>query len=67
VLAKIFQIEYILHMEITEEKIRQITKEAQYHLGPNTNPTMLKKVVKEVVRRLLQESTKKNNLTSEQE
>ena len=46
-------------MEITEEKIRQITREAQYHLGPNSDPVMLKKVVKEVVRRLLEGSAKK--------
>lgn len=51
-------------MEITEEKIRQITKEAQYQLGPNTDPAMLKKVVKEVVRRLLEESAKKPTLPS---
>ena len=39
-------------MQITEEKIRQISEEALCHLGPNANPEMLKKVVKEVVRRL---------------
>ncbi|MFQ5706675.1 MAG: hypothetical protein ACE5HO_04450 [bacterium] len=45
-------------MEITEEKIREITREAQYQLGENTQPEMLKKVVKEVVRRLLAENAK---------
>lgn len=43
-------------MQITEEKIRQIVRETQYHLGPNTDPAMIKKVVKEVVRRLREEA-----------
>jgi hypothetical protein len=54
-------------MEITEEKIRQILREAKYYIGPNTHPAMLKKVVKEVVRRLLQESSKKSTFSSERE
>ncbi len=44
-------------MEITEEKLRQIAAEAQKQLGPNANPAMIKKVVKEVVRRLSEESS----------
>lgn len=52
-------------MEITEEKIRQIVKETLYHLGPKAHPDMVKKVVKEVVRRLLQEKTEKINKNNE--
>ncbi len=43
-------------MEITEEKIRQIGDEAWQQLGSNANPSMLKKVVQEVVKRLMEES-----------
>lgn len=43
-------------MEITEEKIRQISDEAWQQLGSNANPSMLKKVVQEVVKRLIEES-----------
>jgi len=43
-------------MEITEEKIRQIGDEAWQQLGSNVNPSMLKKVVQEVVKRLMEES-----------
>ena len=43
-------------MEITEEKIRQISDEAWQQLGTNANPSMLKKVVQEVVKRLMEES-----------
>ncbi len=43
-------------MEITEEKIRQISDEAWQQLGSNANPSMLKKVVQEVVKRLMEES-----------
>ena len=43
-------------MEITEEKIRQISDEAWQQLGSNANPPMLKKVVQEVVKRLMEES-----------
>ncbi|MCH6559169.1 hypothetical protein IH799_02310 [candidate division KSB1 bacterium] len=43
-------------MEITEEKIRQISDEAWQQLGSNANPSMLKKVVQEVVKRLMDES-----------
>ena len=43
-------------MEITEEKIRQISDEAWQQLGSNANPSMLKKVVREVVKRLMEES-----------
>ncbi|MFQ5602316.1 MAG: hypothetical protein ACE5HS_03505 [bacterium] len=43
-------------MKITEDKIRQITLEAQRQLGPPVHADMLKKVVKEVVNRLIQES-----------
>lgn len=43
-------------MEITEEKIRQISDEAWQELGSNANATMLKKVVREVVKRLIEES-----------
>ncbi|MCH8020700.1 hypothetical protein IH785_12655 [candidate division KSB1 bacterium] len=43
-------------MEITEEKIRQISDEAWQQLGSNANPPMLKKVVQEVVKRLMDES-----------
>ena len=46
-------------MQITEEKIRQISDEAWQQLGSNANPSMLKKVVQEVVKRLMTES--KNN------
>ncbi len=43
-------------MELTEEKIRQISDEAWQQLGSNANPSMLKKVVQEVVKRLMEES-----------
>lgn len=43
-------------MNLTEEKIRQISQEAQRLLGKNAHPTMIKKVVKEVVRRLMAEA-----------
>ena len=43
-------------MEITEQKVRQIAEEAQKQLGPQANPAMIKKVVKEVIRRLQEES-----------
>ena len=43
-------------MEITEEKIRQISDEAWQQLGSKSNPAMLKKVVQEVVKRLIEES-----------
>ncbi len=46
-------------MEITEEKIRQITLEAKRILGSRAHPLMIKKVVKEVVRRLRSESSEK--------
>lgn len=39
-------------MEITEEKIREISRIAMHYLGPDANPEMLKKVVKEVLKRL---------------
>ena len=42
-------------MEITEEKIRQISDEAWQELGSNANPAMLKKVVQEVVKRLVED------------
>jgi len=45
-------------MEMTEQKIRQIAEEAQKQLGSQANPAMVKKVVKEVVRRLQEEATK---------
>lgn len=45
-----------IFMQITEKKIRQISEEALCLLGPNANTEMLKKVVREVVRRLAQES-----------
>jgi len=48
-------------MEITEEKIRQISDEAWQQLGPKGNPSILKKVVQEVVKRLLEESKEKNS------
>ena len=43
-------------MEITEEKIRQISDEAWQQLGSSANTSMLKKVVQEVVKRLMEES-----------
>ncbi|NIR47336.1 hypothetical protein GWO43_02525 [candidate division KSB1 bacterium] len=43
-------------MEITEEKIRQITQETQRILGAHAHPEMVKKVVKEVVRRLMEQT-----------
>ncbi len=52
-------------MEITEEKIRQISHEALQQLGSNANPSMLKKVVHEVVKRLMEES--KNTPSSRDE
>ncbi len=49
-------------MKITEDKIRQISREAQRYLGPNATPVMLKKIVKEVVKRLLTESDSEKNI-----
>lgn len=42
-------------MTMTEEKIRRITRETQRALGKNAHPDMVKKVVKEVVRRMVEE------------
>jgi len=61
IIFKARKIQVIL-MEITEEKIRQISDEAWQQLGSNANPIMLKKVVQEVVKRLIEES--KNTPTS---
>ncbi len=55
IIFKARKIQVIL-MEITEEKIRQISDEAWQQLGSNANPIMLKKVVQEVVKRLIEES-----------
>jgi len=41
-----------LNMQIDEEKIRQIVREAQRELGPNADPALLRKVVREVIREL---------------
>ena len=43
-------------MQITEDKIRQIAEETRRVLGPDANPEMVKKVIKEVIRRLQSES-----------
>ena len=43
-------------MLITEEKVRQIGLAAQKELGPTADPRMVKKVVREVVRRLIESS-----------
>jgi len=61
IIFKARKIQVIL-MEITEEKIRRISDEAWQQLGSNANPIMLKKVVQEVVKRLIEES--KNTPTS---
>ncbi len=61
IIFKARKIQVIL-MEITEKKIRQISDEAWQQLGSNANPIMLKKVVQEVVKRLIEES--KNTPTS---
>ncbi|HEX9652831.1 MAG TPA: hypothetical protein VGA99_03895 [bacterium] len=45
-------------MELTEDKIRQIVAEAQKQLGPQANPTMIRKVVREVIRRLAEDAEK---------
>ncbi len=42
-------------MQFTEEKIRQISEVTIRHLGANAHPDMIKKVVKEVIRRLTAE------------
>jgi len=42
-------------MELTEDKIRYISEMAVRHLGSEANPDMIKKVVKEVIRRLMAE------------
>ncbi len=44
-------------MAISEEKIRQISAEAKRILGERANPELVKKVVREVVRRLMQEAS----------
>ena len=45
-------------MEINEEKLREITREAQRALNARYHPDMIKKVVRAVVQRLLQEGAK---------
>jgi len=42
-------------MELSEDKIRYISEMAVRHLGSEANPDMIKKVVKEVIRRLMAE------------
>jgi len=39
-------------MEISEEKLRQIVREALHELGPQADAALVQKVVREVVRRL---------------
>lgn len=54
-------------MQITEDKIRQITQEAIHILGPHVNPSLLKMVVKEVVNRLITEPGSENSSQSKLE
>jgi hypothetical protein len=39
-------------MEISDEKLRQIVREALRELGPQADPALLRKVVRDVVRQL---------------
>lgn len=43
------------NMEMSEEKIRQIVQEAQRELGPQANPVLLRKIVRDVIRELERE------------
>ena len=43
-------------IQITEDKIRQITLETQRALGSGSHPDMVRKVVRAVVDRLLQKA-----------
>jgi hypothetical protein len=41
-------------MEITDDKLRQIVRETLRELGPHADPALVQKIVREVVRQLLQ-------------
>jgi len=41
-------------MVVTEDLVRKIAKETMRILGPRANPVVLRKIVKEVIRRLLE-------------
>jgi len=56
-----------LNMEIDEEKIRQIVREAQLELGPTTEPALLRKVVREVIRELERDQAASSHCDCQQE
>jgi len=41
-------------MHVTEDLVREIAEETMKVLGPRANPVVLKKTVREVIRRLLE-------------
>lgn len=41
-------------MEITDEKLRQIVRETLHELGPHADSALVQKIVRQVVRQLLQ-------------
>lgn len=41
-------------MELTDDKLRQIVRETLRELGPHADPALVQKVVREVVRHLMQ-------------
>jgi ribosomal 50S subunit-associated protein YjgA (DUF615 family) len=54
-------------MQIDEEKIRQIVREAQRELGPNADPALLRKVVREVIRELERDHTASSHCDCQRE
>jgi hypothetical protein len=44
-------------MQLDEEKIRQVVREARRELGPNADPALLKKIVLQVIRELERDPT----------
>ncbi|MDZ7291391.1 MAG: hypothetical protein ONB44_09430 [candidate division KSB1 bacterium] len=44
-------------MEISDEKLRQIVRETLLELGPHADPALVNKIVREIVRRLLEHNS----------
>ena len=54
------------YMKLTEEKIRQIAREAMKVLGNRANHTLVRRVVKEVVNRLQKQASNDHSTGSSQ-
>ena len=51
----LFAVHLVSPMEISDELLRRIIREAVRELGGDADPALLRKVVKDVIRRLQQE------------